>query len=196
MIEIGVLADTHVPYRAPVIPDQVVRALAGVALILHAGDVDEPAALAPLQALSPVYAVRGNYHVVERSTAGEADFPASVECEAAGFRIAVNHGYDVVPGALLWKIRAVLRILARRRDFPAYDSAIARALCRHFPRADIIIFGHTHRFYQAWLGKQLLLNPGAALPTAFFGAPFIPSVARVQLEAGQLPRVERICLSR
>ncbi|HRU95624.1 MAG TPA: metallophosphoesterase family protein, partial [Anaerolineae bacterium] len=79
-MRIGLLADTHVPYRMAEIPARVVSSLRGVEVILHAGDVDEPWALAPLEALAPVLAVRGNYHILERSAAG-ASLPRVIEVE-------------------------------------------------------------------------------------------------------------------
>ncbi|MEA3397456.1 MAG: metallophosphoesterase family protein [Chloroflexota bacterium] len=191
---IGLLADTHVPYRAHAIPPAVVAAFQGVDLILHAGDVDEPHALAPLEALAPVYAVRGNYHILDRSSGGNA-FPKSLELELAGFHVAVHHGHKIGPAAWLWKARAMLRNLTGRWDFPAYDATIVRVLLHRFPTADIIVFGHTHRFYQARWGRALVINPGAAQRTAYFDAPFPPSVARLHLERGVPPQVARILLS-
>ncbi|MBN1262540.1 MAG: metallophosphoesterase family protein, partial [Anaerolineae bacterium] len=182
---VGLIADTHVPYRVPEISPDAVSALRGVDVILHAGDVDEPWALAPLEALAPVYAVRGNYHILDRSAAG-ADLPETVTLDLDGFCVIVNHGYDVVgrPASLLWKARSVLRNLVGRWDFPAYDRAIARSLVRHFPRADVIVFGHTHRYYEAVWGATLIVNPGAASRTSYFGAPFPPSVAHLTLRSG------------
>lgn len=53
--DIGVISDTHDLLRP-----QVIEALAGVDLILHAGDVCTPAVLAGLESIAPVHAVRGN----------------------------------------------------------------------------------------------------------------------------------------
>ncbi len=52
---VGVLSDTHGAVRP-----QVLEALDGVDLIVHAGDVDTPEVLAALEAVAPVTAVRGN----------------------------------------------------------------------------------------------------------------------------------------
>lgn len=53
--KIAVLADTHGLLREPLL-----KALEGVAAILHAGDVGKPEILERLSACAPVYAVRGN----------------------------------------------------------------------------------------------------------------------------------------
>jgi putative phosphoesterase len=54
-LRIGVISDTHGLLRP-----QAVSALAGVAHILHAGDICDDAVLVQLAALAPVTAVRGN----------------------------------------------------------------------------------------------------------------------------------------
>ena len=52
---IGVISDTHGLLRP-----RAVRALQGVELIIHAGDIGGPEILTALEALAPVQAVRGN----------------------------------------------------------------------------------------------------------------------------------------
>lgn len=52
---IGVISDTHGPARP-----EAARALAGVSLIIHAGDVGTPDVLKELRGIAPVVAVRGN----------------------------------------------------------------------------------------------------------------------------------------
>jgi uncharacterized protein len=52
---IGVISDTHGLVRP-----EVIEALRGVELIIHAGDIGRPAVLTALQAVAPVVAVRGN----------------------------------------------------------------------------------------------------------------------------------------
>jgi putative phosphoesterase len=52
---IGVIADTH-----GLLPEEAVEALRGVALIIHAGDLDDRAVMEQLEQIAPVTAVRGN----------------------------------------------------------------------------------------------------------------------------------------
>jgi uncharacterized protein len=52
---LGVISDTHGLIR----PDAI-KALDGVEMIIHAGDVDTPEVLQALHAIAPVVAVRGN----------------------------------------------------------------------------------------------------------------------------------------
>lgn len=190
-MRIGLLADTHIPYRADTIPAAVLDALRGVDLILHAGDVDEPCALGALRELAPVHAVRGNYHLLDGSSGG-ASLPETVEIEAAGFHIGVIHGHRMGPATWFWKFYLLLENMRGRWASPAYDRAIARNLLRRFSQADIIVFGHTHRFYQAYWDKTLLINPGAALRTAYFNAPYTPSLAHLILEPGRPPEVHKV----
>jgi len=48
---LGLLSDTHLPERLDRLGDALFRALAGVDLVLHAGDVGEPRVLEELSAL-------------------------------------------------------------------------------------------------------------------------------------------------
>lgn len=52
---IGLISDTHGLLRP-----EAVAALAGVALIIHAGDIGKPAVLAELKKIAPVAAIKGN----------------------------------------------------------------------------------------------------------------------------------------
>lgn len=53
--QIGIIADTHSLLRP-----EAVAALAGVDIILHAGDIGKPEILKELETIAPVIAVRGN----------------------------------------------------------------------------------------------------------------------------------------
>src|SRR4029453_8468375 len=54
-LRVGLISDTHGLLR-----DEAVEALRGSDLIVHAGDIGDPAILAALPRLAPVRAVRGN----------------------------------------------------------------------------------------------------------------------------------------
>lgn len=79
---IGLISDTHGLLRP-----EVLDALAGVSLIVHAGDVGRGGILDRLGELAPVVAVRGNNDV----TGAEADLPVTQLVEAAGIRLLVTH---------------------------------------------------------------------------------------------------------
>src|SRR5262245_35477940 len=52
---LGIISDTHGLMRP-----QALKALEGVTMIIHAGDIGTPEVLEALQAVAPVVAVRGN----------------------------------------------------------------------------------------------------------------------------------------
>ncbi|MBA3672516.1 MAG: metallophosphoesterase family protein [Gemmatimonadaceae bacterium] len=82
---IGVISDTHGLVRP-----QVHTALAGVELILHAGDVGGDDVLDELALIAPVLAVYGN-----TDAPGDPRLAESIERELAGLRIHVSHGHEV-----------------------------------------------------------------------------------------------------
>jgi len=90
---IGVISDTHGLLRP-----QAGKALKGVELIIHAGDVGNPKILADLARLAPVHAVRGN---TDRGD-WAADLPLTRVVEVGGVLIYVLHELfclDLDPGA-------------------------------------------------------------------------------------------------
>jgi putative phosphoesterase len=84
-MRIGVISDTHGLLRPELLP-----ALAGVAHILHAGDVGDPEILTELRRIAPVTAIRGN---VDRSGPC-ASLPATEAIELAGCLIYILHSVD------------------------------------------------------------------------------------------------------
>jgi uncharacterized protein len=79
---LGIIADTHGLVRPA-----AVAALAGVDLIIHAGDIDQPAVLEALATIAPVQAVRGN----NDHGAWAAALPETLEVEVDGLRLYVLH---------------------------------------------------------------------------------------------------------
>ena len=79
---VGLISDTHGLLRP-----EATAALAGVELILHAGDVGAPGVLDALGALAPVRAVRGN----NDRDAWAARLPASDVVEVAGASLYLLH---------------------------------------------------------------------------------------------------------
>ena len=81
-IQIGVISDTHGLLRPT-----AVEALAGSALIIHAGDVGKPEILVALREVAPVVAVRGN---VDRG-AWAWELPEREVAEVGQVRLYVLH---------------------------------------------------------------------------------------------------------
>jgi putative phosphoesterase len=82
---IGLISDTHGMVRAT-----VHQALAGVELILHAGDVGGDEVLDELELIAPVLAVYGNTDDEKNPR-----LTAAIERLIGGLRIHVSHGHEV-----------------------------------------------------------------------------------------------------
>jgi putative phosphoesterase len=93
-MDIGLISDTHGLLR----PD-VHTALAGVELILHAGDVGGRDILLELELIAPVRAVFGN-----TDPPGAMRLRESLDLTLGGLRVHVSHGHELgrpKPDALL-----------------------------------------------------------------------------------------------
>ena len=81
-MRVGVISDTHGLLRP-----EALRALQGVELIIHAGDVGDAEILAELKKIAPVFAVRGN---VDTQPWAE-ELPVTAVVEAGGTSLYVLH---------------------------------------------------------------------------------------------------------
>jgi len=135
VVRVGVVADTHIPHRARVVPGVIFHALRDVELILHAGDILVPEVLDELSSLAPVRAVYGNADPPEL----QAQLTSSLLLELGGFTIGLTHG-DRGEGD-----RTSERALA---VFEAED-------------CDCIVFGHSHQPCCGYREEKLLFNPGS-----------------------------------
>jgi len=78
-----VIADTHMPRRARALPEGLIPHLERADLILHAGDLMDPALLDELTEYAPVRAVRGNLD--------PPDLPETLEFGFDGIGVAMIH---------------------------------------------------------------------------------------------------------
>lgn len=125
--------------------------------ILHAGDIGPWDLIIELQALAPVTAVFGNTDGLDI----RAQLQQVAELELDGFPIVVTHGDQ-------------------------FGSPTPAELHEAFPRAEIIVFGHSHRPLLELVDKTVtVMNPGGA-GAPRFGIP--PSVGLLELEPGIPPR--------
>jgi len=143
-VKIGVVSDTHGFFDT-----RLEELLAGVELILHAGDVGKQEVLDELQRIAPARAVRGN---VDPPQLG---LPLRMILDLGETRLELLHEL-LVPQAELekWASQAgVAGDAARGRD----------AFLRGFDHnARVVIFGHSHVPCAAALGGKLFFNPGSA----------------------------------
>jgi uncharacterized protein len=84
-MRIGIISDTHSMLRP-----EAQRALQGMDLIVHAGDVGDPEILAKLKRIAPVFAVRGN--VDTSSWAKKLPVTTVVEADGASLYVLHNLG--------------------------------------------------------------------------------------------------------
>ncbi len=81
----GLISDTHGLLRP-----EVHKALEGVDLIIHAGDVGGAEILEELRLIAPVYAVYGNTDPV-----GDPNLHAELTIPLGGLEIHVSHGHEL-----------------------------------------------------------------------------------------------------
>ncbi len=81
----AVIADTHIPRRAKKLPESLVPHLGRADLILHAGDLMDPALLDELGGYAPVRAARGNVDPAD------SVLPETLEFEFGGVPVAMIH---------------------------------------------------------------------------------------------------------
>jgi putative phosphoesterase len=92
-MRVGIISDTHGLLRP-----EAKRALQGVDLIVHAGDVGHPEILTNLKRIAPVFAVRGNVD----TEAWAQQLPVTTVVEAGGASFYVLHNLrerDLLPDA-------------------------------------------------------------------------------------------------
>ena len=150
-LTLGLISDTHGTLLSELLP-----LLANCDVIIHAGDLLDPAELRQLTPRSGrVIVVRGNNDTPSqwpRDTEALLDtLPDQVEIRLPGGLLVVEHGHRVNP--------------ARTRH--------ERLRHRH-PEARAIVYGHTHRRVIDTETTPWVLNPGAAgRQRAFDGSGFL-----------------------
>lgn len=182
MITLGIIADTHVPdRRANVNPRalDIFRA-AGVAAILHAGDVSVRRVLDQLGDIAPVHAVRGN-----RDWYALGALPLRQVFTFDGIRVGMVHGQGRLVEYLWDKVDYMLHGLDQER--------FKRRALATFTDVDVVIFGHMHVPVNEWVNGQLLFNPGSACCADLYGNH--PAIGLLRLSGPQDVSGEIIPLS-
>jgi len=142
-MRIGVIADTHIPDRADDVPQQILEDFKHCDLILVAGDLTTSFVLQRLKKIAPVTAVFGNMDLPE--VVNVLKRKEVITC--GRFRIGLFHGFGH-PDRLVEQLKNEFK-----------DDNV-----------DVIIFGHSHRPVNEYVGKTLFFNPGS--PTDRVFAPY------------------------
>ena len=155
-MKIGVISDTHVPDRSPVLPARIGELFKGLDIILHAGDISELYVLKEFQeAYTLTFAVAG-----EDDSAEVHEYLDEKRVVRFGERrIGMIHGHQFEE---MQRASGALRRLLGRRPEPG---ALQAFLLEQFEEeVDAIVFGHTHQPYVRTHGGVLMFNPGSAVP--------------------------------
>ena len=145
------------------LPNEVFDVFEQVDHILHGGDVGGSDLLLELEALAPVTTVYGNTDGFDV----RERCPQVANVELDGFYVTITHG----------------------DQFGVPDAA---TLHEAFPRAEIIVYGHTHSPALELVDKTVtVMNPGSAGNPRDGGS---PSVGIMELEPGIPPRARIVPL--
>lgn len=132
-MRVVVLADTHAPRRWRTCPPRVAVLLRGADMILHAGDVCTAEVLDELAEYAPVVAVAGNNDGPDVAAWGAGP---TAELDIGGLAVAMVHDSGPATGRLV-----------RMR--------------RQFPRAELVVFGHSHIPLDVSGDGFRIFNPGS-----------------------------------
>jgi putative phosphoesterase len=157
-MRIGVIGDTHIPTRTPVLPADIGEAFSGVDILMHVGDICELYVLEEFQeTYTLTFAVAGD----DDSDAVRRFLEERRVVRFGDRRIGMIHGYqyEYHRRSLVGRIRRLLGWGASSYSLPAF-------LADQFVDEDVhaIVFGHTHQPTVMMHEGILLFNPGAALP--------------------------------
>ncbi|HSB55990.1 MAG TPA: metallophosphoesterase family protein [Gemmatimonadales bacterium] len=132
--------------------------------IIHAGDIGPLDLLTELEAIAPVLAVYGNTDGFDVRTR----VPAIIETRIEGLDFVILHGDQ----------------LGSPTPAKAHDA---------WPKADVIIYGHTHRPLLTTVDLTVtVMNPGGAGARRF---DLPASVGIMELETGLPPRARLVALT-
>jgi putative phosphoesterase len=171
MLKIGLIADTHIRHEGEDLYPETYDALAGVDLILHAGDTYITHVYDRLERIAPVIACRGN---------GDMQMPDDPRLkldqvvEVERLRIGLMHDL-ALPEAP--PHRTLETIMERRLGGPV----------------DVIVFGDTHVAHLSTFKDVLLVNPGSPTYPSNYDRQ-LGTVAILTIENG-VPSAELIALS-
>jgi len=137
-MRLGLITDTHIPEVTSTLPPEVLLALQGVDLILHAGDIYQLSVLDELAAIAPVMAARG-----------DDDYGEVVHDQ----RVQTKHVLKLGERTLWLVHEKPLHLTAAwPMDYPHRADG---------DLPDIVVFGHEHRVVVQRHNGILFINSGS-----------------------------------
>lgn len=158
-MRIGLVTDTHIPTVAKAIPPELARALQGVDLILHAGDIYSLGVLDDLERIAPVLAALGDDD--DLSALSDRRMKRRHEVELAGKKVLLVH--DRSPEYYRSPYNKVM-------DTPAW-------------KPDVVVFGHEHEAILQQRDGTLWVNSGS--PTFLKYCYGLGTVGILDLDGGE-----------
>ena len=137
-VKILVLSDTHIPVAAQDLPEEIYRAIEGVDMIFHAGDLIDAGMLEKLKSLKETRAVCGNMDSKELCMILNTKEVINI----GKFKIGLIHGYGA-PSEIMPTVR------------------------REFDKVDVLVFGHSHAAMNVKKDEVLYFNPGSPTDKIF-----------------------------
>ncbi len=161
-MRIGLVADTHIPEAEKGLPAELGKALQGVDLILHAGDIYIPSVLDDLERIAPVLAARG-----------DDDYGATLTDK----RVKDKHILKL-EGQTVWLVHERPLYLMfdwwRSKHPPEQEGD-------GYP--DIIVFGHEHRTVVEQVYDMLFISSGS--PTFLHYSRGLGTAGILELHSGK-----------
>ena len=174
-MKIGLISDTHCAGSGWDLPRQVLRALNGVELILHCGDLECLGVLDCLETVAPVLAVRGYEDPVEP---GHRLASSTRVLTVEGIKIGIVHDIQW-PGPKIATNGDATELI-----FP--DGPVGDTLARKFGESvNVVVFGDTHQELVLSSGGVLLVNPGSPVYPARRRPGIMGTVGLLEVRAGQ-----------
>ena len=134
---IGVISDTHIPSRARTLPEKVLDVFSRCDAIIHCGDVVSGEVLIELEAIAPLYGVRGN---MDNDNIGlPSDLALKINDR---FTLFVWHG--------------------SQSHFGLKERIYSRALQSLKSPPYMLIHGHSHIAEISRYNDSIVFNPGSA----------------------------------
>jgi hypothetical protein len=135
-LKIGVISDTHIANKYEHIPGIILDVFKQMDMVIHAGDMVDLRVIDELKSACPkIVAVAGNMD----QDAVKKKYPLKELIEVSGYRIGLMHGRG-----------PALNLVETLKDTFKEDSP------------NIIIFGHSHKPMNEFIGGVLFFNPGSA----------------------------------